>query len=81
VTASVVAQLVTVYSWLIILRAILSWVQPMPTNPIFRALHTVTEPLLFPLRRLVPPRALGGLDVSPVLAILLLQWVLWLVRS
>jgi YggT family protein len=66
-----------VYTWLIILRALASWVQPAPNNPVLRVLHVLTEPVLFPLRRLVPPRVLGGLDVSPVLAILLLQWVLW----
>lgn len=78
---SLLALAANVYSWLIVVRALLSWVQPVPTNPLARALHAVTEPVLFPLRRLVPPRLLGGLDVSPVLAIVALQWILWMIRS
>lgn len=60
-----------VYSWVIILRALLSWVIPDPTHPVMRPFHLLTEPLLSPLRKLVPPRALGGLDVSPILALVL----------
>ena len=65
--------LVTVYCWLIIFRALASWMRPNPQNPVLRGLHAVTEPVLFPLRRLVPPRLLGGLDVSPLLALVALQ--------
>ena len=63
------------YMWIIIGRAILSWVNPDPYNPIVRFLHEVTEPVLSRIRRLVPAFA-GGIDFSPVilsLAILFLQ--------
>lgn len=66
--------LIATYIWIIILRAVVSWLQPQPRHLLVRWLHKVTEPVLFPLRLLVPPRLLGGLDVSPVLAILLLQY-------
>ena len=65
--------LLYLYTWVIILRAVISWVSTDPNNPLIRLLHTVTEPLLGPLRRLIPPSKLGGLDVSPILAIVLIQ--------
>ena len=58
------------YFWIIIARAVLSWVNPDPFNPIVRFLYRVTEPALRPIRRLLPK--LGGIDVSPVVLILLL---------
>jgi YggT family protein len=63
------------YTWIVIARALVSWVSPDPYNPIVRFLIQLTEPLLWPLRRLIPPRWLGGLDLSPVLLILILQFV------
>jgi len=57
-------------------RALLSWVSPDPYNPIVRALAAVTEPVLRPLRRLVPPRRLGGLDISPLIALLLIEFLI-----
>jgi len=68
---AVLDGVLAVYSWVIIARALLSWVIADPAHPVMRPLVLVTEPVLAPLRRLVPPRALGGLDVSPVLALLL----------
>jgi len=63
------------YFWIILARAIVSWVSADPSNPIVRALVVVTEPVLRPLRRLVPPGKLGGLDLSPLFAMLILQFV------
>lgn len=63
------------YTWVIIIRALVSWVSPDPHNPLVRMLHVATEPVLRPLRRLAPPHKLGGLDLSPLLAILILQFV------
>ena len=71
----VVVGLLGVYTWVIIARALISWVSPDPRNPIVRFLVLATEPLLRPLRRLVPPERLGGLDLSPLLAIVLLEVV------
>jgi YggT family protein len=65
----------SLYTWVIIIRALISWVSPDPYNPIVRILSKLTEPVLKPLRQLVPPRMTGGLDVSPILAILLIQLV------
>ena len=69
----IVLGLLSLYTWVIIIRALLSWVNPDPYNPLVRLLVAVTEPVLSPLRRLLPPRRMGGLDLSPMVAILLLQ--------
>ena len=67
--AKLVDFALSAYMWIIIGRAILSWVNPDPYNPIVRFLHEVTEPVLSRIRRLVPAFA-GGIDFSPVILIL-----------
>lgn len=59
----------TLYMWIIIGRAIISWVNPDPYNPIVRFLHSVTEPVLYAIRRRLP-LFFGGIDFSPILVIL-----------
>ncbi len=58
--------------WLVIIAALISWVNPDPRNPIVRFLYGTTEPLFRPFRRLVPPSRTGGIDLSPLLVILLI---------
>jgi len=58
----------TLYMWIIIGRAIISWVNPDPYNSIVRFLVSATEPVLAPVRRMIPVN-LGGFDFSPVLVI------------
>ena len=70
-----VLTVLSLYTWVIIIRALISWVSPDPYNPIVQLLQRLTEPVLKPLRRLVPPRMTGNIDVSPILAILLIQLV------
>lgn len=72
------ATLLNLYTWLIIARAVLSWFQPDPAHPVAQLLVRLTEPILAPLRRLVPPTGLGGIDISPILAILLIQGIRYL---
>jgi YggT family protein len=74
-----VAQLVdfvlTAYMWIIIGRAIISWVNADPYNPIVRFLYEATEPLLGRIRRILPIN-MGGIDFSPmilIMAIIFLQ--------
>ncbi|MBF0401017.1 MAG: YggT family protein [Magnetococcales bacterium] len=57
-----------IYTWMILIRILLSWVNPDPYNPIVQFLVRATEPVLEPLRRAIPPMA--GLDLSPVVALL-----------
>jgi YggT family protein len=64
------------YMWLIIIRALLSWVNPDPWNPIVQFLNRVTEPILAPIRRRVPSWRMG-IDLSPLVAILAIYFVQW----
>ena len=70
-----VLTVLSLYTWVIIIRALISWVSPDPRNPIVQILARLTEPVLRPLRRLVPPSMTGNIDISPILAILLIQLV------
>lgn len=64
----VLSVLLEIYMWIIVIRAIISWVNPDPYNPIVRALHSLTEPVLRPIRRVI---GFGmGIDISPMIAIL-----------
>ncbi len=71
----VLVQLLNLYSGIIIVRALLSWFIHDPRNPIVRILDTLTEPLLGPIRRIVPPETFGGLDISPILALVVIQLI------
>lgn len=62
------------YFWIIIARAVLSWVNPDPFNPIVRFLYRVTEPVLRPIRRRMPMVGMG-LDLSPMLVILAIYFL------
>jgi len=70
--AQVLNIVLTAYSWVIIIRALVSWVSPDPLNPIVQFLQAVTEPVLQPIRRALPPAFRFGIDVSPLIAILIL---------
>lgn len=71
----VVVGLLDVYFWVIVVRAVLSWVSPDPSNPLVRILVLLTEPVLRPFRRLLPPHRMGGLDLSPLVVLVLLQFL------
>jgi YggT family protein len=72
--ATVLDLALNIYMWLIIARALLSWVNPDPYNPIVRFLYNVTEPVLSFVRRRVPV-VLGGFDLSPLLVILVIMFL------
>ena len=72
--ANVVDLVIQIYILLIIARALISWVSPDPYNPIVRFLYRATEPVLRPVRNLLPTLAMG-LDLSPMIVILLLVFV------
>ena len=55
----------SIFMWIVIARAILSWVSPDPYNPIVRFIYNVTEPVLYPIRRRMP--MIGGIDLSPII--------------
>lgn len=66
-------------SWTVVLRALLSFVSPDPRSPFVQILNRISDPILKPFRRLVPP--LGGLDLSPLFALLVLQLVRVLIAA
>ena len=61
-------------TWLIIIRALISWVNPDPYNSIVQFLHKVTEPILNPVRKLLPFSFRIGIDLSPIIVILVIMF-------
>ena len=72
--ANLVNLVLQAYFWIIIARAVLSWVNPDPFNPIVRFLYRVTEPVLRPIRRRLPTFQMG-LDLSPMVVILAIYFL------
>jgi YggT family protein len=62
------------YFWIIIARAVLSWVSPDPYNPVVRFLYRITEPVLRPIRHRLPTFAMG-LDLSPMVVLLAIYFL------
>ena len=72
--AEVLNWVLWAYMWIIIARALISWVNPDPWNPIVQFLNRVTEPVLAPLRRRLPTWQ-WGIDFSPLVAILAIYFI------
>lgn len=70
----ILINIITIYKWVIVIRALISWVSPDPYNPIVRALVAITEPALRPFRRIISPFKTGGIDFSPIFVFLILQF-------
>jgi len=60
----------TILYWLILIRALISWVNPDPYNPIVQFLYKTTEPILYPIRKIIPLGFRMGIDISPIIAFL-----------
>jgi YggT family protein len=71
----VILAILSVIQWLVIIAAVISWVNPDPRNPIVQFLYRSTEPILRPFRRLLPPGRTGGIDFSPLLVILVILFI------
>ncbi|MCJ8500443.1 YggT family protein [Desulfatitalea alkaliphila] len=72
--ANILNLVLTIYLWIIIARAVLSWVNPDPFNPIVRFIHNVTEPVLYRVRSKVP-LLFGGIDFSPMIVLLAIMFL------
>lgn len=72
--AVILGYVLTALSWLIIIRALLSWVSPDPFNPIVGFINAVTEPIMAPFRKIIPAYNIG-IDLSPIFALLFI-WFL-----
>ncbi|HOW42446.1 MAG TPA: YggT family protein [Candidatus Omnitrophota bacterium] len=68
--ASILDFVLTALYWLIIIRALISWVSPDPFNPVVQFLYKTTDPILNPIRKLLPVSLKFGIDLSPIIAFL-----------
>ena len=71
----------SIYMFIVIARALVSWVNPDPYNPIVRFLHNATDPVLYRLRNMLPFLRAGSFDFSPIVLLLLLSVVQQLIMS
>jgi YggT family protein len=70
--AEILNMVIGALELVVVLRVILSWANADPYNGFVRAIHAISEPLLAPFRKLLPPWRLNGLDLSPVFVLLTL---------
>ena len=73
--AQILHYVLNIYMWIIIIRALLSWVNPDPYNPIVRFLYQITEPVLDQVRKRLP--YIGGIDISPIIVI----FIIWFLQE
>jgi len=72
--AVILHYVLTIYMWVIVARAIISWVNPDPYNPIVRFLYQTTEPVLYRVRRMLP-MPMTGLDFSPIVVFIIILFL------
>jgi YggT family protein len=78
----IIISLLSLYRWIIIIRVVISWINPDPYNPIVQFLRSITDPALDGLRRYVPRFLWStGLDFTPLLLIVLLQVLIMLLEN
>jgi len=76
--ASILSQLLGLYIWIVIISALMTWIEPNPYNPIVRFIHSITEPVFDFVREHLPV-FLGGIDFSPMIVIATIWFVqMWL---
>ncbi len=71
--AYIIGGLLDVYFWVVIISALLSWVRPDPYNPIVRTLRTLTEPVYYRIRKLLPFTYTSGIDFSPIIVLICIE--------
>lgn len=70
----IINTLLGLYKWIVIIAALITWVNPDPYNPIVRFLRAVTEPIFRPIRRMIGYR-LGPVDISPLIVVLCIMFI------
>ncbi len=73
--AHVIDIFLTILYWLILIRALISWVSPDPYNQIVQFLYKTTEPVLEPVRRMLPFTLKFGIDISPIIAFIAIIFI------
>ena len=80
-TAFVLDSVLLIYMWIIIIRALASWLNPDPYNPIVQFLYSITEPVMYRVRQVLPMSGMG-IDFSPIIIILAIMFLrMFLVQS
>ena len=79
VLMNLVSLILNIYFWAILIRAALSWINPNPKHPLLEVLSQLTEPVLRPIRKILP--GMSGIDLSPLVALILIQVVLIFLRA
>ena len=80
--AEVLNAVLNIYFWIVIAAAVLSWVNPDPYNPVVRILRNLTEPVFYRIRKWIPFTYFNGLDLSPIVVLLAIQFAqIFIIRS
>lgn len=74
--ANLIHYVLQAYVIVVIVAALITWVNPDPYNPIVRFLRNVTEPVFYRVRRLMPFVNVSGIDLSPIVVLLLIQFII-----
>ena len=72
--ARILDTVLTIYMWIVIIRALLSWVKPDPYNPIVRFINGLVDPVSYRISRIIPTR-IGMIDIAPFILILLVLFL------
>ncbi len=72
--ANILDYILGIYKWILLIVVLLSWVNPDPYNPVVRFLHSITEPVLRPIRRMIG-HTFGPLDISPIIVFLIIMFI------
>ena len=72
--ANILDYILGIYKWILLIVVLLSWVNPDPYNPIVSFLHSITEPVLRPIRRMIG-FTFGPLDISPIIVFLIIMFL------
>jgi len=75
-----ISLILNLYIWVIIIAALITWVQPNPYNPIVRFLWGITEPVYAFIRRYIPT-TFGGIDIAPIILILAIEFIIMLINN
>lgn len=71
--ARVLDIILSLYFWIVIIAVLLTWVRPDPYNNIVRMFYSLTEPAFYRVRKLLPFTLVGGLDLSPIVVLIIIQ--------
>ena len=71
--AMILGSLLSLYFWIVIIAAVLTWVRPDPYNPIVRTMRALTEPVFYRVRKWLPFTYTSGMDFSPVVVLLCIE--------